>query len=95
LAFGIPVLINKHPKDTLEKINRTLALTGKAPLDSLPVPDPEHLEKSLNTIKTLFTKPLRTPTIALFIAFFMSTVTLYFLLNWIPQIVADAGLRVD
>ena len=47
------------------------------------------------TVRSLFQSNLRIGTIQLWIALFLAFVTLYFLLNWIPKLAANAGLPIE
>jgi MFS family permease len=46
-------------------------------------------------VKTLFSPDMKLCTVQLWVALFLSFTTLYFLLNWIPKLAANAGLSLQ
>ena len=63
------------------------------PLDSLP-PLEDKRELSI-TVKTLLRSEFRSPTINLWVAFFMAFGALYFLLSWVVQLALQSGLALE
>lgn len=93
LPESLEFLANKQPKNALPRINRILARMTQDPLDSLP----EKLDASANGggLKALFSPPLKTPTLILWLAFMMSFATLYFLLSWVVKLAVESGLNIE
>lgn len=82
-------LVERRPPDALAQVNRVLARLGENPLAALPVLE----EKSPPPgIREIFAPALKWGTLMLWLSFFMSMLTLYFLLLWTPQIIVNAGL---
>ena len=98
-AFFIPVvfffapesvhwLVRKQPKDALKKVNAAMRRMGHGPVDSLPEVTPEAQKKSM---KDLFSPGLAGITTIVTAAYFLHVTTYYFILKWVPKIVADLG----
>jgi benzoate transport len=90
-------LLSKQPAGALAAINRTLSRMRQPPLASLPPPSSSlraspALAQFFAALRTLFSAQYRAPTALLWVAFFMSFATLYFLQSWVPQLTANAGL---
>ncbi len=96
VLFWVPESIDyyliKRPANALTKINATLKKMGRATLDALPpVPAPApHLENS-TAVMAIVKKPFTAHTIILWTAFFFYFMTLYFVLNWVPDIIVQYG----
>ncbi|EOZ4779957.1 MFS transporter [Pantoea allii] len=84
----IAFLLHKRPKGALEKINRTMTRQGRAPLLELPPQDeaPERVG-----VAAFFSPGIAAVTVLLVVAYAMHMMTFYFLMKWIPKIVADLG----
>jgi Arabinose efflux permease len=77
-------LCERHPKNALERLNRILLDQGRSPIDKLPLrPLPSHGRVSG------LAREVRRAALFLALAFFMYMVSLYFLMKWIPKLVAD------
>ncbi|TCM17151.1 benzoate transport [Novosphingobium sp. PhB165] len=81
-------LLLKRPAGALKKINRTLVLQNRQPLDTLPPADPV---KERTSVAALFAPGLASVTIMLTAVCFFHMMTFYFLVKWIPKIVVDLG----
>ena len=92
LPESLVFLAQKQPAKALEKINRILSGLQQAALDVLPVA--AAAEKSGSVI-ALLTKARRTNTLKLWLAFLLNSLTVYFVLSWVPKIVVDAGLALE
>jgi len=79
-------LARKQPPQALQRINKTLSRMGHAPIDSLP---PVATQARDRTLADLFSPALRLTTVLCALACFFHMMTFYFLLKWIPKIVAD------
>jgi benzoate transport len=85
---SIAFLLHKRPANALEKVNRALARMGHAPIDALPDAGAEPPRPRLTT---LFSAQFARLTMLLTFAYFTHVMTFYFILKWIPKIVADMG----
>jgi len=81
------LLQNRRP-DTLERVNRSLARLGHAPMTQLP-PVPPGVRKA--HVAELFRPGMARVTILLTAAYFFHMITFYFILKWVPKIVVDMG----
>ncbi|MCG8441405.1 MAG: MFS transporter [Caulobacterales bacterium] len=84
---SIDFLVQRRPRDALQRINRTLQRMKRAPLDALPPPPAQSAARR----PSLFAGGLATTTILLTFAYFTHIMTFYFILKWIPKIVVDMG----
>src|SRR5690606_5279213 len=81
-------LARKQPKDALVRINRTLKHLGQPQVESLPV---IHEDERKRSIGDIFGPTLIATTIIVTAAYFFHITTFYFILKWVPKIVADLG----
>lgn len=88
LPESISYLAQKRPPNALERINQTLSRMGHRTVAALPVPG---TEEGRSGITQLFTPGLARTTMLLTLAYFAHMMTFYFILKWIPKIVADMG----
>ncbi len=89
-------LLSRQPPGALERMNRILRGMGQAEIAALPGAaatggEPRGIAQILAALRKLFSAEHRVDTLLLWVAFFMSLLTLYFLQNWVPQLVANAG----
>lgn len=92
LAPSVDFLIKTRPKNALSKINEVLKKMKRPLLSELPDEDIVLVKPSVNE---LFKPQYSKSTIRLWIAFFMSFATLYFLVSWIPKLAEGAGLSMS
>lgn len=89
-------LLSKQPPGALAKLNGFLKAMGQAELAALPpqpaADAPRGAAQFIAALGSLFSAAHRAATLLLWVAFFMSLATLYFLQNWVPQLTANAGL---
>jgi MFS family permease len=85
---SIAFLVDRQPASALVKINRALGQVGHASLQVLPT---VGNQRKIASYSTLLGKPLIVPTLLLTAAYFTHCLTFYFMLKWIPKIVADLG----
>lgn len=88
LPESVAYLADRQPKGALERINATLCRFGHAAIEKLP---PPRVRAAGISTRELFTPRLRRTTILLTGAYFLHIMTFYFILKWIPKIVADMG----
>jgi benzoate transport len=86
---SIAFLMHKRPPDALKRINETLVRMGHPPVDALPPSEKGSRRKV--PLADLFTPALIRPTLLLTLAYLTHIMTFYFILKWIPKIVADMG----
>ncbi len=81
-------LARKQPANALERINKTLARFKHKTIESLPTITEECRKGSL---ADLFAPGLASITILITVAYSFHIMTFYFIIKWVPQIVADMG----
>jgi len=81
-------LTRKQPNGALEKINRALTRMGHAATTTLPVITADIRQRSVSDI---FGPGLATVTVIVSLAYFFHITTFYYILKWVPKIVADFG----
>lgn len=93
LPESLDFLAKKQPKDALQRINKVLAKMSRTAIAALPVLD--DTEKVSITVGSLMHSRYRGSTINLWVAFFMSFGTLYFLLSWVVKLALESGLALE
>ena len=81
-------LTQKQTAGALDQINKTLRRLGHAAVGSLPSLTPAARKQSVTDI---FRPGLLNITVLVTLAYFFHIVTFYFILKWVPKIVADFG----
>ena len=81
-------LLARRPANALLRLNTYLVRCGHAPLDRMP--EAEAVVPG-RPYRTIFSKPNRLATIVLSSANFLYLLTVYYVLSWMPQLVADLG----
>ncbi len=81
-------LARKQPNGALEKINRAMARMGHAATTTLPTIAADVRQRSVSDI---FGPGLLATTMLVAFAYFFHITTFYFILKWVPKIVADFG----
>jgi MFS family permease len=89
LPESLNFLVKVRRTNALEKINSILRSMGGAEFSVLP---PTAAPAAHSKVWSLFAAGKSAPTLWLWLAFFMSFATLYFLLSWIPLLAANTGL---
>jgi benzoate transport len=92
LPESIEYLAVRQPAGALERINRLLSRMGRPALDALP-PPPQPGQAS--RVGALFAGGQWRGTLALWIAFGTSMLSVYFLIGWTPTVLIDAGLSTS
>jgi len=94
LPESLEFLLKARPAGALDQANRVLARMGLDTLAGLPeLPDGGSVRRA--SVKALFGPGLKAQTTWLWIAFFMSFATLYFLTSWIPKLANNTGLSLE
>ena len=94
LPESLDFLTQRQPDRALPRVNTILTKMGHPNLQDLPA----HERGSMNLkigLAALFSDSLRAKTLNLWLAFFMSFATLYFLLSWVVKLAIDAGLELE
>lgn len=82
----------KQPKNALERVNAALRRMGHATVAALPTISMETRKRSSGDV---FSPALIATTIIVTIAYFFHITTFYFMLKWVPKIVADMGFAAS
>ena len=85
-------LARKQPAGALDKINRAMARMGHPAATTLPAVDAEVRKRSIGDI---FGPGLVAVTALVALAYFFHITTFYFILKWVPKIVADFGFAAS
>jgi benzoate transport len=85
---SIQWLAQKQPAGALSNVNRTLRRMGHSEIGSLPALTTEARRQS---IADIFKPGLVHLTVLVTFAYFFHITTFYFILKWVPKIVADFG----
>ncbi len=97
MAESLEFLLSRQPAGALAEINALLRGMGHTELDALP-PKPAPAASGrlplLAALERLLAREHRSSTLLIWVAFFTSFTTLYFLLSWVPQLAANTGLSV-
>jgi MFS family permease len=80
-------LARKQPVGALDKINRALARMGHAAVKALP----EIVTDVRKSSATIFSSAFFALTVIVTVAYFFHITTFYFIMKWVPKIVADFG----
>jgi len=83
-------LAKKQPAGALERINATFRRMGRAAIPALPQ---LHAEERARTSMDIFSPRLLGITVLITAAYFLHTITFYFVLKWVPQIVVQFGFH--
>ncbi len=92
LPESLHFLLENRPKNALQQVNRILKKLGHQALQVMPEASGSRVQAGVTKV---FSAELKSATLLLWISFFMSMLTLYFLLLWTPQIIVNAGLPQD
>jgi MFS family permease len=81
-------LARKQPAGAVARINQTLGRMGHGPITALPVLTSDAHSRS---VANIFAPGLLATTVIVTLAYFFHITTFYFILKWVPKIVADFG----
>jgi benzoate transport len=81
-------LVRKQPAGALDNVNRAMARMGHATVSALP---DVAVEVRKRATADLFAPGLRAVTTIVTIVYFLHITTFYFIVKWVPEIVADFG----
>ncbi|HEU4689902.1 MAG TPA: MFS transporter [Vicinamibacterales bacterium] len=85
-------LARKQPSGALAKINRAMTRMGHATISALPTLSADARQRSISDI---FGPGLVVITSLVAVAYFFHITTFYFILKWVPKIVADFGFAAS
>ena len=88
LPEPVSALLHRRDADLLDRVNRSLRRLGHAVVATLPPAEPIA---SRAAVAELFAGGRRRVTLLLTLGYFLHILTFYFILKWIPKIVADMG----
>ena len=88
LPESVDYLVQKKPREALQRINTILLRMGHKAINGLPT---LSIDQAKTGIAELFSPALRRTTLLLMAAYFTHIMTFYFILKWIPKIVVDMG----
>ncbi len=94
LPESLDFLVRSRSDGALAAVNRILQRMGHPVIQELPpLPQGEKIKRA--SVTELFAPERRSATTWLWIAFFTSFATLYFLTSWIPKLAANTGLSLE
>ena len=85
-------LVRKQPQGALKKVNAALRRLGHEPVDALPEIE---LAAQKKTMSAIFAPGMASITTIVTIAYFLQITSYYFILKWVPKVVADLGFTVS
>src|SRR5262249_10241790 len=92
VLFFVPESVHwltyKRPATALDQINKTLRRLGHSAVSSLP---PATASARKHFVGDIFKPGLLQITVLVTFAYFFHITTFYFILKWVPKIVADFG----
>lgn len=94
LPESLYFLMEKQPRRALQRMNKILLKLKQTEFQEMPAVNTSK-KQARATVMSLLTTDRRSPTILLWLSFFMCFMTLYFLVSWIPKIVVDAGFPLE
>lgn len=94
LPESLEYLIERKPRNALDKVNQLLDKLGMDQLAELPQ-SRQAGEARQGGVLDLVSAPLRASTLLLWCAFFMVMLSFYFVLSWTPTLLTEAGLRAE
>jgi len=83
----IPYLCHRQPNRALQRVNAILKRQKQAPVAALPLRDAPARPQLVD----LFAADMTRVAVPLTFVFFLHMMTFYFLMKWIPKVVADMG----
>ncbi len=90
LPESLDFLSHRQPPGALRRINEILEKLGHPTLDTLP--QPETGSNGASRFQDIFSKEYLGATIAIWLAYVVLLSAFYFVTNWTPKILIDAGL---
>lgn len=94
LPESLDFLLSRRTPETLNRVNHLLNRMGHAGLAQLPEQSATG-ELSAGNVKELFGAEFRARNLSMCICFFAIMCSWYFVVNWTPKILVDAGLSLE
>ena len=91
LPESLAFLLSRRAENSLERINHILLRMNKEAVGSLPEPPAVDGQQS-NRYAALFSAEFRHSTLYVWLIYFLGMLAMYFVLNWTPKLIFDAGL---
>ena len=85
-------LARRQPAGALERVNRSLARIGYAPIEELPDIPADMRRGSFGDV---FAAQQVASTVIVTLAYFLHITTFYFIVKWVPKIVVDLGFAAS
>jgi benzoate transport len=93
LPESLQFLLNRQPGGALEKVNSILRRMRRDEVSELP--EQRRLSHPKGAMFTIFTPQYLGRTLAIWLAYLVTLSAWYFVTNWTPKILVDAGLARD
>lgn len=104
LALGVAVflvvpesmafIVKRRPQGALEEVNRILRYIGQSPIAQLPAVDAGGSREPASVV-SLLVPARRRMTLLVWLTFLLSYATVYFLTNWVPQVLTRIGFAQE
>ncbi len=94
LPESLDYLLNQQSPETLDRLNKLLRRLGHSALEQLPVRQGKDA-KGAGMVTELFSREWRTRTFSMWACYLAVMCGWYFVVNWTPKILVDAGLSLD
>jgi len=92
LPESLDYLLHRRAPDTLDRVNALLRRLGYPELEQLPE---RPAEAPRSAVAQLFSREFRSTTFSMWACFLAVMCAWYFVVNWTPKILVDAGLSLD
>jgi benzoate transport len=93
LPESLDYLLSQRAPGTLERLNKLLRRLGRSELEQLPVREAEGAKRAL-AVTELFSREWRIRTFSMWVCYLAVMCGWYFVVNWTPKILIDAGLSL-
>ncbi len=94
LPESLDYLLDQQPRGALNRLNQLLRRLGQPGLQQLPVRDTAQV-KAAGAVGDLFSDELRFNTLSMWSCYLAVMCSWYFVVNWTPKILVDAGLSLE
>jgi benzoate transport len=94
LPESLDYLLDQRPSGALKRSNDLLHRLGYQPLEELPERESSSGSKG-GSVGALFAPSLRVNTVTMWVCFLAVMCSWYFVVNWTPKVLVDAGLSLE
>ena len=94
LPESVDFLLTRRPPGALHRVNGILRRMGHTPMEDLPPRDAKE-HSVAGGVRALLQDGRAASTLLLWLAFFMSFASLYFLFSWVVKLANDSGLPIE